>query len=426
MRLRGSKYLAGVDIGSSKVQVLIGQMDAGGIPCPVGEGRVESSGLSRGVVVDIQSTVEAVAEAVEIAEHQAGCKVEGAVLSVGGDHVRAKPSKGMTRLRGERVDEGDLVSAMDAASAVQLGPQEEVLHALPQHFFVDGRGGVSHPVGLYGVRLDVDAFLVTADPNVCRNLETCLESCGLSVDEFSFSGLATAHAALTPEDREQGCCLLDIGADTTDIVVYRDGAAAQIGVVNMGGRDVTQDIRDYIHVSFPVAEDIKLAHGCALTDLVVQDDGISVPPISQVEGGPAKSSAPRQIARMTLTEVIEARYRAILLDVLEFLGGKEGEPPPLGQVVITGGAAPIEGLAHLAEELMAAPIRISAPPPEQSLDGVLDASANTALGLLHYAVARERQLYHFNNHAITAGGGKKSGNGPGVFGRLRDWWKDNV
>jgi cell division protein FtsA len=380
-----SELLVGLDIGTSKVAAVVGDLTDGTVSA-IGLGSAPSDGLRKGVVVNIDATVQAIEQALKEAEVTAGCEIHTVFADVGGEHIKGFNSHGVVAVKNREVDQTDVDRVMDAARAVALPSDRDILHVLPQDFVLDGHDGIRAPIGMSGVRLEARVHVVTTASPSAQNVIKCCERAGLHVADLVLEPLAAAEAVLTPEEKELGVALIDLGAGTTDVLVFHQGTLKHTAVRSIGGNHITSDIAAGLRTPFRDAEILKQRSGCALARLVSREQSVEVPSV----GG----RTPRLLSRHTLSEIIEARVEEILTLAREQIV-KCGFDEALGSgVVLTGGTALLEGIVPLAEQVFQTPVRIGSPL------GV-DASGNgaaiptdtpsfaAAVGLVHYG-ARPR------------------------------------
>src|SRR6201993_2424878 len=292
--------LVGLDIGTSKVVAIVGEVKSDGALEIIGIGSHPSRGLKKGVVVNIESTVQSIQRAVEEAELMAGCEIHSVYAGIAGSHVRSLNSHGIVAIKDKEVVQGDVDRVIDAAKAVAIPADQKILHVLPQEYVIDAQEGIRDPIGMSGVRLEAKVHIVTGADSAAQNIEKCIQRCGLDVDDVVLEQLASSFAVLTEDEKELGVCLVDIGGGTTDLAVFANGAIRHTAVIPIAGDQVTNDIAVSMRTPTQYAEDIKIKYGCALQDLVDLNQTIDVPPVGD---RPA-----RRISKRALSEVIEARY----------------------------------------------------------------------------------------------------------------------
>ena len=378
-----SELLVGLDIGTSKVAAVVGDLN-GSTLSVLGVGSAPSDGLRKGVVVNIEATVHAIEHAIKEAEVTAGCEIHSVFASVGGGHIKGFNSHGVAGVRSSEIDRADVDRVLDTARAVALPPDRDILHVLPQDFVLDGQDGIRAPIGMSGVRLEARVHIITTATTSAQNVIKCCERTGLHVADLVLEPLAAAEAVLTPEEKELGVALIDLGAGTTDVLVFHQGALRHTAVLSLGGNHVTNDIAAGLRTPFRDAEILKQRSGCALARLVAREQSVEVPSL----GG----RTPRLLSRHMLGQIIEARVEEILTLVRHQIV-KCGFDEGLGSgVVLTGGSALLEGIVPLAEQVFQSPVRVGTPlalngsGPTELVDNT---SFAAAVGLVHYG-ARPR------------------------------------
>ncbi|HKE44358.1 MAG TPA: cell division protein FtsA [Steroidobacteraceae bacterium] len=401
--------LVGLDIGTSKVVAIVGEMANDGSIEVIGIGSHPSRGLKKGVVVNIESTVQSIQRAVEEAELMAGCEIHSVFAGIAGSHVRSLNSHGIVAIRDKEVMGGDVDRVIDAAKAVAIPADQKILHVLPQEFIIDNQEGIRDPIAMSGVRLEAKVHIVTGADSAAQNIVKCVQRCGLHVEDIVLEQLASSFAVLTDDEKELGVCLVDIGGGTTDLAVFSNGAIRHTAVIPIAGDQVTNDIAVSMRTPTQYAEDIKLRYACALSQLANPDETIEVPSVGD--------RPPRRLARQTLAEIVEPRYEELFGLIREELRRSGFEEAIAAGVVITGGSAKMEGAVELAEEIFHMPVRLGLP---QHVSGLVEVVSNpihsTGVGLLLYARAnaqgalREKPIY----------GGMKS-----VFERMKAWFQGN-
>ncbi len=369
--------LVGLDIGTSKVTCIVGEVMPEGHVEIVGLGTHPSRGLKRGVVVNIEATTQAIRRAVEEAELMAGCRAQSVFVGISGAHIKSHNSVGVVPVRSREVSEKDVESVIEGGRAIAIPADQKVLHVVPQEFVVDGQEGIQEPVGMFGVRLEAKVHIVTGSESAAQNVQKCVESCGLHVDKLCLNHMASAYAVLMPDERELGVCMVDIGGGTSDIAVFKGGAVRHTAVLPVAGDQVTNDISVAFRTPTQAAEDIKLKFGCALPQLLPFDEEIEVPSVGE--------NPPRRLSRITLSEVIRPRYEELFRLIRKELHRSDWYDSVAGGVVLTGGACYLPGVQELAEEVFELPVRLGLP---QNVIGVRDVGKSpayaTAVGLLQY------------------------------------------
>lgn len=375
----GGGYQAAIDIGSNRVVCALAARRRDGSLYfeAIGEADCQN-GIRQGVVVDIDIATAAVKKAVEEASEMASRRVHGAVVCLSGDHIESETSRGMARISGAEVSESEITQVMEAAQAVPQVEQRILMHSLPREFLVDGRGGVRRPLGMAGVRLEVDALVISADANVCRNLSKVMAGARVRESFLLSSALAASAAALDPDEMQLGVCVLDIGAGTTDIGVFKEGRLQLIQVLPLGGDVVTADIARMLRMPTAAAEEMKRRYGSVCPELIAPEEEIDLPQ--------GNRSAIKHLTRQRFAEVAAARYREIFQRVAEILEQHEISLSEMSSVVLTGGGSRIESIGTLAEAVLHSASRVSRPRVAGSLQGVLeDPSYAAVVGAMRFA-----------------------------------------
>jgi cell division protein FtsA len=403
----GRRLIVGLDIGTSKVAAIVGELTPDGDLEIIGIGSHRSRGLKKGVVVNIESTVQSIQRAVEEAELMAGCHIDEVYAGIAGSHVRSLNSHGIVAIRDREVFQQDIERVIDAAQAVAIPADQKVLHILPQEYLVDNQEGVREPLGMSGVRLEAKVHLVTCAVNAAQNVEKCIERCGLKVKDVILEQLASSYAVLSDDERELGVCLVDIGGGTTDIAVFTDGAIRHTAVIPIAGDQVTNDIAMALRTPTQNAEEIKIKYACALTQLARADETIKVPGVGD--------KPPKELSRQALAEVVEPRYDELFTLVQAELRRSGFEDLIAAGIVLTGGSSKMEGVIELAEEIFHMPVSLGTP---KHVTGLKDIVRNpiyaTGVGLLLYGKQREEEMR-----------GRGKGRSSGVVKRLKSWVSEN-
>ena len=405
----GDKMIVGLDIGTSKVVAIVGQKTADGQIEIVGIGSHPSRGLKRGVVVNIEVTVQAIQRAIEEAELMAGCQIHSVYAGIAGSHIRSMNSHGIVAIREREVVQADLDRVLDAAQAVAIPADQKVLHVIPQEYVIDNQEGIKEPLGMSGVRLEAKVHLVTCAVNAYQNIEKCVKRCGLDVDDIILEQLASSYAVLTDDEKELGVCLVDVGGGTTDIAIFTGGSIRHTAVIPIAGDQVTNDIAMALRTPTQNAEEIKIKYACALTQLAGADETIKVPSVGDRPS--------RDLSRQALAEVVEPRYEELFTLVQSELRRSGFEDLVAAGIVLTGGTSRMEGVVELAEEIFHMPVRLAVP---QGMTGLADVVNNpmysTGVGLLVYGFKQqELGRAHPSRH-------EESGN---VLERFKNWFKGN-
>jgi len=374
-----ANVVVGLDVGTSKIVALVAKVTSGGRLELIGVGRHPSRGLRRGVVVDIDATVDAIQHAVDAAEQMSGIKIERVNVGIAGSHVKSYNQHSMVTVSGDEIVTSDVARVVDdAVRRIAIPGDQKTLHILTQEFVVDTQPGIRQPVGMAGVSLEARVHMITGAVSAVRNLTRCVESCHLTVDDVILEQLASSEAVLLEDEKELGVCLVDIGAGTTDVAVIYQGAIHHTAVIPVGGDQVTNDIAAVLRTPIHAAEEIKKQHGCALPQLVGADEDIEV---ASVGDRPA-----RCLKRHNLVEVIEARFAEIFQLVQQELHRSGYDHVVRAGIVLTGGSSQMEGAVELAEEIFGFPVRLGMPEGKSGLGTQLrDASYSTGVGLLKYA-----------------------------------------
>ncbi|MBE9539826.1 MAG: cell division protein FtsA [Proteobacteria bacterium] len=404
------KMIVGLDIGTSKVVAIVGEISGDGQIEVVGIGSNPSRGMKKGVVVNIESTVQSIQRAVEEAELMAGCQIHSVYVGIAGSHIRSLNSHGIVAIRDREVYSHDLERVIDAAQAVAIPADQKILHILPQEYVIDNQEGIKEPMGMSGVRLEAKVHLVTCAGNAAQNIEKCIRRCGLEVEDIILEQLASSYSVLTDDERELGVCLVDIGGGTTDIAIFTDGSIRHTGVIPIAGDQVTNDIAMALRTPTQYAEEIKIKYACALTQLAGADETIKVPSVGD--------RPPRDLSRQSLAEVVEPRYDELFTLIQAELRRSGFEDMVPAGIVLTGGTSKMEGVVELAEEIFHMPVRVGCPAGVQGLTDILrNPIYATGVGLLQYGM----------QHQEEGGASPVRVTAPGesLFGRAKAWLKSN-
>ncbi len=409
MKKADKNLIVGLDIGTSKVSAIVGEVSAeNGIEI-IGIGFHPSRGLKKGVVVNIESTVQSIQRAVEEAELMAGCQIHSVFTGIAGNHIRSLNSHGIVAIRDKEVTSSDVERVIDAARAVAIPADQKILHILPQEFIIDNQEGIREPIGMSGVRLEARVHMVTGAVSAAQNIVKCVRRCGLEVDDIILEQLASSESVLIDDEKELGVCLVDIGGGTTDIAVFTEGAIRHTSVIPIAGNQVTNDIAVALRTPTQNAEEIKIKYACALAQLATADETIEVPSVGD--------RPPRRLARQTLAEVVEPRYEELLTLVQAELRRSGFEDLIAAGVVLTGGSSKMEGLIDLAEEILHMPVRLGVP---QTVSGLVDVVRNpiysTGVGLLMFG---HRNGVDRRSETLSGTGFKA------VWERMKGWFQGN-
>jgi cell division protein FtsA len=404
---KSENRVVGLDIGTTKILAVVGEITDKGLDI-VGIGSSPSRGMRKGVVTDIDSTVESIKKAVEEAELMAGCEIDAVIAGIAGSHIKGFNSRGVIAIKDKEVTQGDIERVIDAAKAVAIPMDREVLHVLPQQFVIDEQDGIKKPLGMSGVRMEAEVHIVTGAVTSAQNIIKSCNRAGLEVRDLVLQQLASSYAALTEEEKNLGVALIDIGGGTTDIAVFHQGSIWHTSVIALGGNHVTNDISVGLRTAPNEAEKIKRKYGCAMASMVRPDESIEVPSVGGRE--------PRTLSRMVLAEIVQPRIEEIL-ELAKHEMEKSGflEMIPSG-IVVTGGSVILDGLPELADQIFDLPVRRGTPHDVGGMVTVIDSPVyTTGVGLV---------LYGMHNQD-SARFGPRSG-GTGLVGRtanrMRDWF----
>ncbi|MDF7676700.1 cell division protein FtsA [Neisseriaceae bacterium ESL0693] len=377
--VKGKKYISALDIGTSKVIALIGEIQEDNNIHIVGLGQAPSRGLKAGMVTNIETTAQAIKQAMEEAQMMADVQVDNVTTGIAGNHIRSFNSQGVVKIKDGEVNQTDIDRAIETAKAVNIPPDHDILHTVVQEFIIDSQPGVREPIGMSGVRLDTRIHIITGAVTAMQNIQKCVNRCNLNINKMILQPLASGQAVLTEDEKDLGVCVIDIGGGTTDIAVYTNGAIRHTAVIPVAGDLITKDLAQALRTPHNAAEYIKINHGVAMASMEGLDDMIEVPSVGD--------RSPRQISRRTLASVIGPRVEEILELTLNELR-RSGFPEDVltSGVVLTGGASLLPGMVELAEDVFNLPARIGVP---KEMGGVSERVRNpryaTAIGLLEAA-----------------------------------------
>jgi len=398
--------IVGLDIGTTKIAAIVGEVNPEGVDI-VGIGVAPSRGLRKGVVINIDSTVSSIQRAVEEAELMAGCEVHSVYAGISGGHIRGFNSHGIVAVKDHEVRPTDVDRVVEAAKAVAIPQDREVLHVIPQEFIVDDQDGIRDPVGMSGVRLEAKVHIVTGAVTSAQNIIKCCNRCGLQVHDIVLEQLASSEAVLTADEKDLGVALVDVGGGTTDIVVFAQGSIKHSAVLSLGGNHLTNDIAVGIRTPTKEAEEIKHKYGCAMTSLVQRDEVIEVPSV----GG----RKPRTISRQLLCEIVEPRMEEIFGLVRQEIERSGHWDTLASGIVLTGGSSMLAGITELAERVFDLPVRKGSP---MAVGGLVDVISSpiysTSVGLVLYG--HNRSLHPGRVKSQDAGVYAR------VAGRMKQWF----
>ncbi len=403
-----SELIVGLDIGTTKICVVVGEITPDGVDV-VGIGTSASTGLRKGVVVNIEQTVQSIKKALEEAELMAGCEIRSVYAGIAGSHIKGFNSHGVIAVKGGEVGARDVERVIDAAKAVAIPLDREVIHILPQEYIVDDQRGIADPLGMAGVRLEVKVHIVTGAVTSAQNIIRSCHRAGLDVSDIVLESLASAKAVLTDEEREIGVALVDLGGGTTDLALFANDSIKHTAVLALGGANLTNDIAFGLRTPMVSAEKIKIKYGCALAEMVGKDDVIEVTSVGGRE--------PRRLSRQVLAEICEPRVEEMLALVDQELI-RSGMKNLIGAgVVLTGGTALIEGIQELGEQIFNLPTRIGYPDMVGGLRDVVNSPMYaTAVGLLMFGAEKEgvEQRFRIRDENVFNR----------ILGRMRKWFVD--
>ena len=400
--------MVGIDIGTSKVVAIVGEVTTDGKINIIGIGSHPSQGLKKGVVVNIESAVTSIQNAVEEAELMAGCQIYSAFTGIAGSHIRSMNSHGIVAIRDREVSQLDVDRVIDAAKAVAIPADQKILHILPQEFIIDSQEAIREPIGMSGVRLEAKVHIVTGAVSAAQNIIKCLKRCGLMASDIVLEQFASSQSVLADDEKELGVCMIDIGGGTTDIAIFTDGAIRHTAVIPIAGDQVTNDIAIALRTPGRNADEIKLKYACALQELADANLMIDIPTVGDRPG--------RHVSKRALAEVVEARYEELFTLVAAEIRRSGLEDSIAAGIVLTGGASKVEGAIELAERIFKMPVRLGLP---QFVTGLPDIINNpiyaTGVGLLIYGL----QQRDTQQEALT------QPNFKGLWGRMRSWFQGN-
>ena len=377
-------YVVALDIGTSKVVCLIGQLTDSHAVEIVAFGSYPSSGLKKGVVVNIDATTDAIQKSMDQAKNSFDGKLKNVYVGIAGNHIKSLNSHGIVGIKDKEVTPFDIDRVIEAAQAVAIPSDQKVLHVLPQEFVIDDQDSIREPLGMSGVRLESHVHLVTCANNAIQNIEKCVKRCGITLDGFVLEQLASSYSVLSEDEKELGVCIVDIGGGTTDIAIFNSGSISFTGVIPIAGDQVTSDIAVALRTPTPQAEELKQKYGCAVAEFTTESETIEVAGV----GG----RAPRELSRKALAEIVEPRYVELFELVKAEIqrNGFDGKIP--AGIVLTGGTSKMEGVVELAESIFQTSVRIGVPENFKGMESVLkNPIYATSLGLLGYGFDQLKQ-----------------------------------
>jgi cell division protein FtsA len=403
------KIIVGLDIGTTKICAVVGELIEDEINI-IGVGSHPSTGLRKGTVVNIESTVDSIKKAVDEAELMAGCDISSVYVGIAGNHIKGFNSHGIIAIKGREITEDDVEKVVDAAKAVAIPTDREILHVIPQEFIVDDMESIQNPVGMTAIRLEAKIHIVTGAVSSARNIVKCCNKAGFEVCDIALESLASGEAVLTDEEKELGCVLADMGGGTTDLALFRDNNIKYIFELTLGGHNLTNDISIGLRTPFPEAEKIKIVHGTCLPIHVISGQTIEVPAV----GG----RAPKKLSKGILAEILEPRVEEIfsLIKKELFSNGLENSFP--AGFVLTGGSVVLDGIVEIAESVFGVPVRIGEP---NKIGGLKDIVKNTA-----YATGVGLVIFGSENANKVEFKDPKSNKFISILNRMKQWFKDII
>lgn len=409
-KVRDDKNLiVGLDIGTSKIVTIVAELLPEGTLKVIGLGQHVSRGLKKGVVVNIDSTMQAIQRSLEEAELMADCKINTVFTGIAGSHIKSLNSHGMVKIKDAEVSQMDVDRVVETARAVALPADQQILHILTQEFIIDGQDDVREPLGMSGMKLEVKVHIVTGAVAAAQNIVKCIKRCGLEVSDLILQPLASSIAVLTEDEKELGVCLVDIGGGTTDIAVFKNGSIRHTAVIAVAGDQMTNDIAVAFRTPTQSAEDIKIKHGCALRQLADPREVVEVPGVDGREA--------RQLSIQTLAEVIEPRVVELYELVLQELRRSGMEEMIASGIVITGGSSMMRGMMELGEEIFHMPVRLGMP---RYVGGLSEVVSNpryaTAVGLI--LMGKQQLERHISGQMDSSSVGR-------IFEKMKSWFQGN-
>ena len=399
--------VVGLDIGTSKISVAVGEITPDDRLSIVGVGNQPARGMDKGGVNDLNLVIQSIQRAINEAELMADCHITSVYLGISGKHISCQNENGMVPINDKEVLQDDVDNVIHTARSVPISAERRMLHVLPQEYSIDCQDGIKSPIGMSGVRMEAKVHIVTCANDMAKNIVKCVERCDLKADQLIFSALASSYAILTDDEKELGICVVDMGAGTMDIAVFTGGALRHTAVIPVAGNQVTSDIAKIFRTPLSHAEDIKVQYACALRQMVSMEENIEVP---SVGGRPARS-----MSRHTLAEVVEPRYHELFELIQEELRESGLEDQIAAGYVLTGGTAKMEGVVEFAEDVFQMPVRVA--PPENVCglkEYVNDPTYSTVVGLLHYGMNANLQQSNEQKTSESVGS---------ISSRILAWFK---
>ena len=409
-RIKDDKNLiVGLDIGTSKIVAIVAELQPEGTLKVIGLGQHISRGLKKGVVINIESTMQSIQRALEEAELMADCKINNVYTGIAGSHIKSLNSHGMVKIKDAEVSQMDVDRVIETARAIALPADQQILHILTQEFIIDGQEDVREPLGMSGMKLEVKVHIVTGAVAAAQNIVKCIKRCGIEVSDLILQPLASSLAVLTEDEKELGVCLVDIGGGTTDIAVFKQGAIRHTAVVPIAGDQMTNDVAVAFRTPTQSAEDIKIKHGCALRQLADAREIVEVPGVDGRE--------PRQLSVQTLAEVLEPRVVELYELVLNELRRSGMEEMIASGIVITGGSAIMRGMVELGEEIFHMPVRLGIP---RYVGGLSEVVSNpryaTGVGLV--LMGKQQLERHLSGQMESSSFGR-------ILDKMKSWFQGN-
>ncbi|HEY9211199.1 MAG TPA: cell division protein FtsA [Methylotenera sp.] len=409
-RIKEDKNLiVGLDIGTSKIVAIVAELQPEGTLKVIGLGQHISRGLKKGVVVNIESTMQSIQRALEEAELMADCKINNVYTGIAGSHIKSLNSHGMVKIKDAEVSQMDVDRVVETARAIALPADQQILHILTQEFIIDGQEDVREPLGMSGMKLEVKVHIVTGAVAAAQNIVKCIKRCGIEVSDLILQPLASSLAVLTEDEKELGVCLVDIGGGTTDIAVFKQGAIRHTAVVPIAGDQMTNDVAVAFRTPTQAAEEIKIKHGCALRQLADPREIVEVPGVDGRD--------PRQLSVQTLAEVLEPRVVELYELVLNELRRSGMEEMIASGIVITGGSAMMRGMVELGEEIFHMPVRLGMP---RYVGGLSEVVSNpryaTGVGLV--LMGKQQLERHLNGQMESSSFGR-------IMEKMKSWFQGN-